>query len=283
MGNICALTQDSSDLLPYMEILMPAIKNSLFDSVPEIRASSAKAIGSLSRGLGISNSEDLHTWLMGHLHAEGLTSAERSGAAQGFAEMISVHGAAYFDQNISTIISKASDKSPAIREAFRGVMVFLPTSYDLFVDQLPTLVPIMIEGLADEEDAVRKISMRNVKICIKQFAKNSPMQLVNPVKIMMFNEDYRVRHSASQLIYQLVKELENDIVKAQPKYVDMDTKHEILSSMFILKYDTVEKVHSQASQIWKNVVDNQLMILRQVIKPLISMTFKLIISNDYEL
>jgi len=42
-------------------------------------------------------------------------------------------------------------------------------------------------------------------------------------------------------------------------------------------------VHSQASQIWKNVVDNQLMILRQVIKPLISMTFKLIISNDYEL
>jgi hypothetical protein len=29
------------------------------------------------------------------------------------------------------------------------------------------LVPIMIEGLADEVDDVRKVSMRNVKICIK--------------------------------------------------------------------------------------------------------------------
>jgi hypothetical protein len=76
-------------------------------------------------------------------------------------------------------------------------MVFLPTSYCDFVGQLPALVPIMIEGLADEEDAVRKISMRNVKICIKQFAKTSPMQLVIPVMNMMFAEDYRVRHSAS--------------------------------------------------------------------------------------
>jgi len=115
--------------------------------------------------------------------------------------MISVHGDAYFDTNINTIVAKAGDKSPAIREAFRGVLVFLPTSYEKFVEQLPRLVPIMIEGLADEEDAVRKISMRNVKICVKQFAKQSPMQLVNPVMLKMFAEDYRVRHSASQLMY----------------------------------------------------------------------------------
>jgi hypothetical protein len=73
---------------------------------------------------------------------------------------------------------------------------------------------------------------------------------------MMFANDYRVRYSASQLMYELVKELENDVVKAQPKYVDMDTKHTILSSMFILRYDTVERVHTQASQIWKNLIDN---------------------------
>ena len=52
MGNICELTQDPHDLLPYMKILMPAIKNSLFDSIPETRGSAAKALGSLSKGLG---------------------------------------------------------------------------------------------------------------------------------------------------------------------------------------------------------------------------------------
>ena len=41
-------------------------------------------------------------------------------------------------------------------------------------------------------------------------------------------------------MYQLVKELENDIIKAQPKYLDMETKHQILSCMFILRYDEIE-------------------------------------------
>jgi len=48
---------------------------------------------------------------------------------------------------------------------------------------------------------VRKVSMRNVKICIKQFAKNSPMQLVKPVMKMMFSSDWKVRESSSILMF----------------------------------------------------------------------------------
>lgn len=51
-----------------MKILMPAIKNSLFDSIPEIRASAAKALGSLSKGLGLSNSHEMLVWLRAVLH-----------------------------------------------------------------------------------------------------------------------------------------------------------------------------------------------------------------------
>jgi hypothetical protein len=143
-----------------------------------------------------------------------------------------------------------------MREAYRGVLVFLPGCYDRYVEYLPMLVPIMIAGLADEVDEVRKISMRNVKICIKQFAKHSPNQLVIPVMRMMFDKDFRVRESSSILMFQLVKELENDVIKATPKYVDQETKHRILASMFILKYDPIEKVYTQAGQIWKSIVDN---------------------------
>jgi hypothetical protein len=84
--------------------------------------------------------------------------------------------------------------------------------------------------------------MRNVKICIKSYAKTQPDKLVLPVLAEMFSSDFRVRHSASQLMYQLVKELENDVCKAQPQYVTPETKQSILASMFILKYDTVERV-----------------------------------------
>lgn len=68
MGSICNLTQNPEDLLPYMKILMPAIKNSLFDSIPEIRASAAKALGRLSRGLGLNNSQEILIWLEQVLH-----------------------------------------------------------------------------------------------------------------------------------------------------------------------------------------------------------------------
>jgi hypothetical protein len=48
-------------------------------------------------------------------------------------------------------------------------------------------------------------------------------------------------------MFQLVKELENDIIKATPTYIDQETKHKILSTMFILRYDPIEKVNSQAT------------------------------------
>ena len=63
-------------------------------------------------------------------------------------------------------------------------------------------------------------------------------------------------------MYQLVKELENDVIKLQPKYVSNEMKQEILSSMFILRYDSIERVAIQASQIWKNIIDNQMKILK---------------------
>jgi hypothetical protein len=48
--------------------------------------------------------------------------------------------------------------------------------------------------------------------------------------------------------------------------------------MFILKYDTSERVATQASQIWKGIVDNQLYILKQIVKCLITLVFKNITS-----
>jgi hypothetical protein len=63
----------------------------------------------------------------------------------------------------------------------------------------------------------------------------------------------------------------------------METKHKILASMFILKYDPDEKVKTQAGTIWKNIVDNQLLILKLVIETLIYLVFNLVNSKSSEL
>jgi len=45
------------------------------------------------------------------------------------AEIISVHGPAFFEQNIKVIMEKSRDSNKEIRESYRGVLIFLPTSY----------------------------------------------------------------------------------------------------------------------------------------------------------
>jgi HEAT repeat protein len=167
MGNICNLTQDPEDLLPYMKILIPAIKNSLFDSIPEIRASASKALGKLSKGLGLANSIELLDWLNENLHRKDLAPSERSGAAQGLSEVVSSHGDNFFSNQCKEIITLARSKEILLRESYRNVMAYLPTSFPGFADYLLVMLPIMIEGLADESEEVRKVSMRNVKICIQ--------------------------------------------------------------------------------------------------------------------
>lgn len=89
--------------------------------------------------------------------------------------------------------------------------------------------------------------------------------------------------SSSILMYQLVKEMENDIIKIQPKYINIQMKYQILSGMFILKFDPIDKVQIQASQIWKSLVDAPVHILRMIIETLIKMVFDNIQSKHEEL
>ena len=82
----------------------------------------------------------------------------------------------YYEVNVEEVIIKAKDDDEEIRESYRSVIVFLPDAYTKFVDYLPRMVPIMIEGLSDEADQVRKISMRiynNIYLCGLRFIDES--------------------------------------------------------------------------------------------------------------
>jgi hypothetical protein len=148
-------------------------------------------------------------------------------------------------------------------------MAFLPTSYPEFVKYLQITLPIIIDGLGDESEEVRRVSLRNVKICIQQYGKNASEMLCEPILAKMFDADSQVRKDSSMLMYQLIKEMENDVIKQTPKFISIPLKYKILSALFILKYDTVEKVMSQASVIWKSLVDAPVHILRMIIETLI--------------
>ena len=85
IGNMYSLT-DQKDLSPYLPGIIPGLKASLLDPVPEVRAVSARALGAMVKGMGESSFEELLPWLMATLTSEA-SSVDRSGAAQGLAEV----------------------------------------------------------------------------------------------------------------------------------------------------------------------------------------------------
>ena len=68
------MINDARDFLPYLPTLMPDLKGSLLDPIPDVRSIAAKALGSLTRGLGEDALPDLRPWLIEQLRAEGFNS-----------------------------------------------------------------------------------------------------------------------------------------------------------------------------------------------------------------
>ena len=69
MGNMYSLT-DQKDLLPYLPAILPGLKLSLLDPVPEVRSVSSKALGAMIKAIGENGLNDIISWLMEKLVSE---------------------------------------------------------------------------------------------------------------------------------------------------------------------------------------------------------------------
>lgn len=58
------------DMAPYVGLLMPELQAAVVDPLPEVRATAARALGSLLRGMGAEHFSDLVPWLLATLRSE---------------------------------------------------------------------------------------------------------------------------------------------------------------------------------------------------------------------
>ena len=77
MGNMYSLT-DQKDLLPYIPSILPGLKLSLLDPVPEVRSVSSKALGAMIKAIGENSLKEIIAWLMEKLVSE-TSGVDRSG------------------------------------------------------------------------------------------------------------------------------------------------------------------------------------------------------------
>ena len=151
--NMYSLT-DQKDLSPYLSDVLPGLKQSLVDPVPEVRAVCAKALGTMVKGMGEESLQELLPWLLSMLKSEG-SSVDRSGAAQGLSEVLLAQGVHHLEQLMPHFIASAQDStSPAhVRDGYLMLFVYLPAAFkEEFVPFINDAIPSILKVRNDDDN-----------------------------------------------------------------------------------------------------------------------------------
>ncbi|KAL7522340.1 hypothetical protein ACHAWX_007024 [Stephanocyclus meneghinianus] len=299
-GNICTMVNDARDFVPYLPILIPDLKSTLIDPIPDVRSISAKSLGSLTRGLGEATFPDLRPWLIETLTSEGGSSVERSGAAQGLTEVLVASGA-QLTENVmrKEILPLKSHPKAGTRDGVLWVLTFLPSTlgqaYSSLIDES---LPALLSGLADDNETVREVALRAGRVLVRSNGKAHKDKILPSLEAGLSNADYRIRVSSLTLLGDLLSMLggtkvskgsgdtQDDIRQAERAQAQIalvlgnETRKRVLSSLYLARSDTAAIVRQSAVQVWKTVVSVTPRTLREILSELVDQVVSALASGD---
>ncbi len=223
IGNIYSLT-DSKDLAPYLPSILPGLKTSLLDPVPEVRAVSAHALGSMVRAMGEEAFQEIVPWLMEHLVLES-SPVDRSGAAQGLSEVIFGLGADRLEKSMKEIIDRSQqvDLAAHVRDGYMMMFIYLPISFgEKFTPYVGKIIPPILKGLADEAEFVRDTALKAGQRIVNSYAETAISLFVPELEQGLFDDNWRIRYSSVLLLGELLFKVSGVTGKATTESVDED-------------------------------------------------------------
>jgi HEAT repeat protein len=313
VGSMCSLVGEAKDMEPYLPMVLPDLQTMLMDHIPEIRAVSAKALGSLIRGMGEAAFPTLVEDLLnracppegdideyGEEKEVATTTIERAGAAQGLSEVIAGLGIERFATLMPLLLERGEDRRAAVREGVLSVFVYMPQAcespeeFEPFIAE--TLQPVLA-GLADEGESVRDIALRAAKVLVEIYGRSALDMLLPALQERLFDDEWRIRHSAVQLLGDLIFKLtgasgkavmdddehgvaSSSVGQALITALGEDRRNEVLSSLYVLRSDVSHVVGHAANHVWKSVVVNPPRTLREIMHEMMSMIIEFMASEE---
>ncbi|XP_014822655.1 PREDICTED: translational activator GCN1 isoform X1 [Poecilia mexicana] len=299
IGNMYSLT-DQKDLSPYLPSVIPGLKASLLDPVPEVRTVSAKALGAMVKGMGESCFDDLLPWLMETLASEQ-SSVDRSGAAQGLAEVMAGLGVEKLDKLMPDVVQTASkvDIASHVRDGYIMMFIYLPLTFgDKFTPYVGPIIPCILKALADENEYVRDTALRAGQRIISMYAETAIALLLPELEQGLFDDLWRIRFSSVQLLGDLLfhisgvtgkmttetaSEDDNFGTAASNKAIisalGADRRNRVLSGLYMGRSDTQLVVRQASLHVWKIVVSNTPRTLREILPTLFSLLLGFLAST----
>jgi HEAT repeat protein len=310
-GNIMTMVSEPSALAPYLPQVLPGLKDCLMDPIPDVRASSAKALGSLFAGVGEDQLCDLVPWLIASLRSE-VSPVERSGAAQGLSEICGhAMGPVRVEQILLLVLRMKEEVQSAPREGLLWFLSFLPmTLNEGFAPYISVSLPVILSGLSDDNDGVREVAMRAGQVVVSKLGLNHTLKLLPSLADGMFHDDWRIRQSSVKLLGELLYlvgdtkavgladgEDDDDEMGAGNgtggstsrvaitirAHIGEKHTNEVLASLYIVRSDVATAVRQSALQIWKSIVSNTPRTLVEIMPILVLQLIAKLSSDSEEL
>ncbi|XP_054628453.1 eIF-2-alpha kinase activator GCN1 isoform X1 [Dunckerocampus dactyliophorus] len=299
IGNMYSLT-DQKDLSPYLPSVIPGLKTSLLDPVPEVRTVSAKALGAMVKGMGESCFDDLLPWLMETLASEQ-SSVDRSGAAQGLAEVMAGLGVEKLDKLMPDVVQTASkvDIASHVRDGYIMMFIYLPLTFgDRFTPYVGPIIPCILKALADENEYVRDTALRAGQRIISMYAETAIALLLPELEQGLFDDLWRIRFSSVQLLGDLLFHISGVTGKMTTETASEDDnfgtaqsnkaiisalggerRNRVLSGLYMGRSDTQLVVRQASLHVWKIVVSNTPRTLREILPTLFTLLLGFLAST----
>lgn len=218
VGSMCNNVAHHSDVIPYLDLLLPALRVTLLDAIPDVRRTSARALGALAISLGEKGLPDIVPWLINALlggietfPVKGTdrvksgsvvlsSSAERSGAAMGLAEVAASMSERRLEDVLNRILA-AGESSAEAREGGLMLVASMPRALgDRFEARLSTALSAILQGLADDADSVREAALEAGRSLVSAYAKTSLEHLLPEILSAMREKLWRIRLAATRLL-----------------------------------------------------------------------------------
>ncbi|KAI8808575.1 armadillo-type protein [Cladochytrium replicatum] len=290
---------DPKDLIPYMQVLLPGLKEVMVDPVPEARAIAAKALVSIVEKLG----EDSFPGLLAELIAtlkRDTTAVDRSGAAQGVSEVAPGLGLERLEALLPEVLANVKSPRPYVREGFMMLLIYLPATHgDKFTAYLGNIIPPVLSGLADESERVRDAALRAGRIVVRNYATKAVDLLLPELEQGLFDVNWRIRLSSVQLmgdlLYRISGITKNPMAEFLPqqqsKGDDDDTDkaagdhgrsaliealglqryQQVLAALYMVRADSTAMVRQWSITVWKSLVSNTPRTLKEIFSIMMSM------------
>ena len=274
LGSLPEILINKYDLNKYENILIPDLKNCIFESSPETRNELSKTFGKLYE---IFNKKDeIKSFIIKYLENEREIN-ELTACAQLYSEIL-FNDKENLKENLNKIIEKIKNGNDLIKEGYLSIFVFLPNCFESkenFYEIFDLIFDIIIKHFSEKNENIRKITTKIYEIFIKLISEKNVNKLIFPLLDNFYNENDLIRNNSLALIKTLINNFENDFKNKNSIFFSEEIKNSILIKSFILKGDNFNNTSTLSNIIWRDYVEN----IPKYISKSINQIFEEIIYN----